>query len=699
MSLLPVAPPHVEQYNHIAVQYQPNLAYHYNKLSAAERIFIYYMFRASLPGNYILTDQIHRHAQEIKTIFEHIVAHAAILEKIDNLFVNQARIFLVFLATNHGHYFTKEDSHNKRTPAQLDLQAITAEKLMWALTHINYPNAQERVKALEKTLFDPDYEPTLTFANSIDLSAVNLYAPDVTDADYAALDPALKALLNAYCYKTESGKVTMQLYSTGDRYAQELSVAVYWLKKAQQQAQENPEFFDSYTVSSLENLIGFLETGDELLFKKHSIDWLRTNNKVDYTFGFIETYADPKSARGMFQAEATIKTIDINSLALLLPDIERQLPFPDAYKRETLSTDTVFIPNASINVQAFGTGELGPLKQVAAYCLPNYEDIRATHGSKQIIYHIDRSIGSLLNADLDLKLSYSQPQVAWLKTYDPEHTFVSTLDNIQTILHETIGHASGKLAMHTFVPGDNFVVEQKQYSIGDKLPVTHTNLREFLAGFDHTIEELRAEIIALYVSIFHLDELKSSGLLKDIPSHIADNDIIEWFILVMAYAGLKRFIRQSDNASDISGDHARANNTITNYLLKKEALVLHYTQKTINGTHYTVPCLHITNITRAKEIIKELMIRVQAIKSTGDTIQARYLISAYGIPLWDHKAFHAVKANNKAIVGTIKAIATIYPIYKPVYNQDNILTDIHAYWPATIFEQHDSYIKLALLRK
>ena len=69
---LPNAPKTISIYNEILVQYPQNLAPLWNGLKAEERVFIYYLWRAALPGNRILIDQIHRHGLEMRDIFRSI---------------------------------------------------------------------------------------------------------------------------------------------------------------------------------------------------------------------------------------------------------------------------------------------------------------------------------------------------------------------------------------------------------------------------------------------------------------------------------------------------------------------------------------------------------------------------------------------------------------------------------------------------
>lgn len=321
-------------------------------------------------------------------------------------------------------------------------------------------HAQE-LDTIDSSLFDQACEHTICIPNSIEESAVNIYAPDFTETDYNALPAHERAHLNAYfCVTEDNGqrKPTVQRYKVGGKYSDELSVASHWIEKARDHALRYPNVFDAYIPESLTHLIEHVQTGCEDAFKKHCIAWTKTKSRLDYCFGFIEQYCDPKEFRGMFQAEVTIKSINMETLNQILPTIEARLPFPEKWKRTNLH-DLAAIPNASINSIAIGSGELGPLSIVAAYCLPNYPDIRAEHGSKQIIYQVGKGLGSALNPELYQQLTYLTEEAEWRAAHDPEQQLSADIWNVHCILHETLGHGSGRLDMHTFREGDPLTIE------------------------------------------------------------------------------------------------------------------------------------------------------------------------------------------------------------------------------------------------
>ncbi len=670
---LPPPPPPITTYNEIAIQYAPNISDLWNSLAKSERVMLYFLQRASMVGNRITAGQRHRDALEITQLFEEIVNNAS---KFSNDFVKDAQTYLVYLWTNHGQYFAREHENEKRSPKRLGLSALTPQSLTGALSTLAHTDAKEVVARLHDSIFSAQVEPTVVVPNNIAASAGNIYSHDFTEQHYQQVPVHERTQLNAYFAVGSDGKPTRTLYKVGGMYGEELAVAVSWLKQAHKHAEKNQKHFDKHFAKSLEYLIAYLESGDEELFKKHSLEWLKTNSRIDYNFGFIETYEDPKSYRGSFQAEATIKTFDLGKLSALLPSFEGTFPFPDEFKRDTSATTS--IPNASMNTKVFGFGHLGPMFITAAYCLPNYEEIRAKNGSKQIIYQSDKSIGERRKPELSRALFNLKDDAAWLAANDPENKMSRDIWDLQCILHETLGHGSGKLATHA-----------------SGTVVTSANLKEYLVGFEQTMEEMRAEIIALYVSVMHIEELAKAGFMTQWLEKLGKEGLQRRLICGMTNTALRRLYQLSDDAKEVAGDHARANVTITTYLCEGRGLEMAQEELEAEGKSYTVLTARVTDLEKVKAGITELMQEVQRIKSTGDGDAAKNLVTQYGTPLNKHY-YNVMKENIRAISGDVKATAHIFPHFEPVLDKKGKIVEVSAVWPKDIFEQHFSYAENAL---
>lgn len=679
----------------IAFQANPSVPDLWNSLSPQERIFVYYLYRASIPGNRIFADQTHRDAVELTDLFLNILQNKKQLEIAAPAnfpvadFIDDVQTYLTYLFAHHGQYFIREYENHKRTPLRIGLSVLTPERLREALSYVGVDNAAAVVARLHDSIFTETVEPTLTVEGDISASAVNLYSKDFTHADFDRLNQADRSAINArMSVELRNGKrvLMVERYAIGQRYDKELSVAHAWLDKARLHALEHPSYFDKHIPASLGLLLQYLETGDEELFKQFSIEWLQTKSRIDFNFGFIEVYSDPMQYRGAFEADVTVKVADMSVINQMLPSLEQQLPFPSAMKRMPVN-GTLVMPNASVNAKIFASGDAGPVKSTAAYCLPNYAEIRSDYGSKQIMYQQGKGLGELVNPVLARDLFTIREQVNWLNLNDPEGLLNHIIWDVLVLLHETLGHGSGRLTEHQFVAEDNLQVDGIQHAVGDILPVTSENIVTFFGGYDSALEELRADIISLYVSIYHVHELAAIGLFKDWPERIGVDALIDQIILHMAQDGLRRLVTQADDAQEITQAHARANTAITNYLLDNGGLDLVEELYVHEGQNYIVVGVRIVNRDQAIKAIKDLTIEIQRIKSTADGVALARFMKQYGTCVRYPQYIKTLKQNREAVQGKLKEVAELYPDYTPVYDEKGVITDVAASWPTSFLEQ------------
>jgi dipeptidyl-peptidase-3 len=668
----------------------------WNSLTTHERIFVYYLYRASIPGNRIFADQTHRDAVELTDLCTMLytrkdeLAQQAPADFPVELFIKDLEIYLTYLYAHHGQYFIREYEHHKRTPARIGLSVLTPERLVQALALVGIQGAPALIARLHESIFNVENEPTLTVEGDIAVSAVNLYSPDFTAADFEQLSPADRSIINArMSVVQQDGKRVpyVERYGIGQRYDQELSTAHVWLDKARMHALANPELFDEHIPASLALLLKYLETCDEAYFKKFSIEWLQTKSRIDFNFGFVEVYSDPMQYRGAFEADVTVKVADMTVINKMLPSLEQQLPFPSSMKRVPVN-GVLAMPNASVNAKLFASGDAGPVKSTAAYCLPNYAEIRSEHGSKQIMYQQGKGLGELVNPVLARDLFTIKEQVAWLDQHDAEGVLHHIIWDVLVLLHETLGHGSGRLAEHLFTAEDHLEIDGVGYNVGDRVAVTSENIVTFFGGYDSALEELRADIISLYVSIYHVQELAAIGLFKDWPERIGFDSLVDQIILHMAQDGVRRLITQADDAQEITQAHARANTAITNYLLDHGGVALVEEQYLHDNHSYTVVGVRLLDRHQAIRVIKELTIEIQRIKSTADGVALESFMKRYGTCVRYPQYIKTLKENRKAVQGELKEVAELYPDYKPVYDEKGVIIDIEAAWPTSFLEQH-----------
>lgn len=660
----------------------------FNSLTTQEKIFVYFLFRAALPFNNIARDQNHRYSNEIIQMFEYIYTNK---NNVNPELLKEIKTYLVYLWVNHGVYFMREHSNNKRTPNKLGMTHLTETNLRNLLLKLNYRSTFEHLMPI---IFDDSVDSELVVDGSIDKSGNNYYGPGFTQKHYDSLSDADKNRINAYPELDKNGNVHVRYHSVNDKYGKELTVTVFWLKQALKHAKLYPANFDEHIIKSLALLIEYFETGDENKFKEHSVEWLKTNSRLDYTMGFIEQYHDPMGVRGEACGEVTVKTISMEKLNPVLLEIEKRLPIPNEFKKLEGSTT---IMNVSSNKILHSAGHNGPQVITAAYCLPNYNDIRSEVGSKQILYKLPKSVESSLNPDLAKEFRTKRRKL-FVEKYDPNDDLYEDLWDAQVLLHETIGHSSGALDTHTFTSGENLTIQGKTYKVGDTLKITDGNYAEFIKEDSSSLEELRAEINALYMSIAEMDVLDREGVFKDWVKKIGKEELKKECIIEMCRHSFRRYLSQGENMTDITGAHARANVVITNYLLEGGGIKIIDEVKNIDGNDYHLLDIEVIDSNKAFKSIVDLLQTVQRIKSTGDTNGCKKLFEKYvkyPIDLNKAKLYRSyMLANKQKLVGNIKATSRLYPNYVPILQDGNVV-DVISY-DMDIFEQNFHYRTLML---
>ena len=649
-------------YNEIYIKDEsPVIAPLVQSLTQEERTFIYYMTRALKPFNRIYRDQSHRSNNIVIHLFEHLYQQC-----LDPKIKVELETYLVYLWTNHGIYYHRD--HSKKCVTKVT--SLTKDQLRTLIQEskfnddcICHPDFIENLLAL---ICDPEVDATFVVDSSIEKSCNNYYGKGFTEEDYKTFPAEVTSRINAYFYK-DNGVPCVIYHGINGKYSDELKESVSWLQKALEHAKQHP-CFDSHTVRSLQLLIEYFETGDEEKFREHCIEWLQCTSRVGYTLGFVENYEDPKGIRGHAGGDITVRTVDMEKIQPILLQIEDSLPVDPEFKRTNKNNTKM---NVSIARLVYGTGDYGPTVQTAAYCLPNYEDIREKYGSRQIIYKTPESIDRLLNPELSREMVSYQRRKFNTK-YDPKEELFDDLWNVQVLLHETLGHASGKLYQHTFVADDlTFTIGGKTYQVGDTIGVTASNLAEFISMDQSSLEELRAEINALYISLHEMDILNQYGLFKDWVTKLGKDRLRKQIICEMCMHMFRRYSTQPKDMTTIKGAHARANVTISNFLLESGAIKIIDDARTdiVDGETLHFVDVQVVDSYLAFQKIKELVRLIQRIKSTGDGIGCKRLFekyTQYPVTIEDAKKYRQYRVTNREkLIGKITSTAIIYPEYQP----------------------------------
>lgn len=601
----------IEKYGTVAI-YPDTIRNILSDLHDNEKLFVYYMSEASKPFTKMYIDQNCKYNFKLIQLFYMFYRNKSKFGEQFNLDVDK---YLAYLLVNSGMRNELEDI--KVTPIDLGLDSLTEENIYNSILLIT--NSLEYHQCVEY-LFNFD-KVKGTVDDSITESGNDYYDEKFTDKMFVDL-PQSKKHINSY-YSVKDGNPVVSLYSVNDKFSKELTTTCHNLQKALDIAKENPELFDEHTVNSLSDLIKFFETGDEEYFRSHSKHWLKIKSKIQYTMGFIEVYKDPKSIIGEASAEVTVRK-NLDKLNPVLLELEKNLPIDNNHRRDILSSSVM---NVSLNKILFGAGAYGPVRLLAAYCLPNYDDIRAEVGSKQVIYEMEKS--KVLNKSLVDKFR-TKSQKEFMEKYDPEDLIDEDIWNLQVILHETVGHASGKLFERTVTKYDVSILGDS-VKVGDILKVDEFVFNKLIQSDKSSLEELRAEINALYMSVFEVKTLQENGMYNGWYEKLGEVKLKEKCIVNMVQTALRRYTSQVENFTSVIGAHARANVLIMNYLIENNAVKINEEVVNHEDKDYNVYEIVVTDLEKACEKIKELVGIVQSVKSTADGERCKLMFDKYTI--------------------------------------------------------------------
>ncbi len=598
----------------------------FEALSAREKRFLYLMSRAAIAGNGIAFQQSHRDADDIVRLLEACFVHA---EGLDPSVRDALHEYLKLVWIHHGQYH--HHTHHKFTPPRLTPATLAVAAQHASSRGANLPlRAGETVDAmlarLQRSIFDPEHEPVQTNQSSgVDIvatSAVNYYDRGVTKADVDALTEWRERINVRFAVR--DGRVVPKVFRIGGVFGPELETVSHFVRLALPHAENDEQ------RAAIRSLLEFYATGDERFFREHMIHWLKSDARVDYLSGFIESYLDPRGVIAQFEANAGFRAGGglIEKIAENAPYFEAKMPWPDAYKRTDVSRPVATIVNVVVE-----TGDAGPVSP-AAYNLPNYNDIRRDHGSKNVILHnventrtdgLEQAVVNefFLPEYRDAVLALSHSLTRPLKVY----------------LHEIIGHGSGR----------------PDPALGSMDP------RARLARVYSALEEARADLVALY----HIGDSKLAEIgayepaMRDLVVETAFVSYLQgWMARMDRVEGLE--VREA---------HDRGHHAILMWLVRGGERGRDYGVEVIavDGDYF----VRVTDIDRAHEGVGELLSRLQVIKSNGDAEAAHRIFDDFGTRL--EPAWKANIAARRERLKLPKLKAFVFPHLIPVLRGDEIV--------------------------
>jgi hypothetical protein len=209
----------------------------------------------------------------------------------------------------------------------------------------------------------------------------NFYPPDMTKEEFeaacAASEDGGAALKSPYTMVRRRADRTLEAIAYHSIFAKQVDLAAAELRKAAALAA------DPALRRYLELRAEALRSSD---YRASDLAWLDVeNNDVDIVIGPIENYEDQLfNHKTAFEAFVLIRDRDwsqrLARYAALLPELQRSLPVPDAYKREQPGTDS----DLGAYDVVYYAGDANAGAKTIAINLPNDEQVQLEKGTRRL---------------------------------------------------------------------------------------------------------------------------------------------------------------------------------------------------------------------------------------------------------------------------------------------------------------------------
>ncbi len=580
----------------------------FDQLPLQEKLYAYYLYRASIAGRDISFDQRHRHALEIRRLLDLVLSHQDKLKEADLIAIYRyAKLFWL----NNGSYHLRT---GQRIQPGFNLEDLTQMITAAGITGADVSNVGTSLDRVAWYLFTPEAEPRITekrppeggdlLLDSYD----NFYGLDVSMKDLSGfvekypgnstlvkVDGALREDVwragtwtpgpTTVTETIRGRKVTRKVDAPmpkdavpAGRYAKELTEVIGWLNKASQVAP------GAVQRDYLQAVIKALQTGDPIAMDEAWRIWVNLDADVDVILGFVESYLDPRGQKGEYEGLVMFKDHKVgrilSELAYLAPEMEERAPWLDTYKNRNVRP-----PLANAMVVLNAVGGAGPNVPLGIN-LPNSPALREKTGSKSVI---------LTNVVAAVQKEGAEPLLR--EFAPPEEVELAVANSLEvavlgTALHEVVGHGSGRVS-----PGL------------DRDPSWY--LRQYYS----VIEEARAEAGAVYFAgdpaLLRQGVASSSAISDESLRGLVRKDLMQ----------LRRVPKDVTTLSDA---HMMAQHLLGSYLKKNCKCTA--TGKGNGKTYVTIKDLGLARATLGK-----LLAELQRIKSEGDFAAAEALVNEYAI--------------------------------------------------------------------
>ena len=607
----------------------------WDDLKPQQRVYAYHLSQAGLAGRDIMWDCNYRHNLEIRKALEAILSSDANVDHESQQYADfEVYAKRVFFANGIHHHYS-----NKKFAADFD-----QEWFLSVLDALEITLSEESQRAI----FDPEFDAKkVNRADGVDLllaSAVNFYAPDITQAEAEAFyatkvdadpDRPVSHGLNSRLSRDESGEIYEEVFSARGRYANSINEIIGHLEKAKNVAENEDQ------ATALKLLIEYYETGDLTKWDDYNIAWVKTTGgDVDYINGFVEVYNDPMGYRGSYETVVQVKDFDASERMAVVADnvqwFEDHSPIMDDHKKESV----VGVSYKIVTV-AGEAGDASPSTPIGVN-LPNANWIRVEHGSKSVsLGNIEDAYHSSAGKGMAQEFGFSTMHNERAEKYGELGS------KMHTALHEVVGHASGKINPGVGTP------------------------KQTMKNYSSTLEEARADLVALYFILD--DKMQEIGLMENKEPGYAEYDNY-------MSNGMMLQLRRILPGDDIEEDHMRNRQLVASWAFERGGEENVVERKVIDGKTYFV----VNDYEKLRGYFGELLREIQRIKSEGDFEAGRNLVETYGVKV--DQELHAEVLRRSEPLNLAPYSGFVNPEMVPVFEGDSIV-DIAVEYPMDFLGQ------------
>lgn len=615
----------------------------FEDLTLKQKLYIYYLAKATLCGRDIVTDQFGRHnlliRKTLEAVYENFVGDRT-SHDFQSMTVYLKRVW--FSNGIHHHYGCEKFVPDFSEPFFIEAvrqvgadklplaEGQTVDRLLDELCPVIFNPSVQAKRVNQKDGDDLVKTSACNYYENLSQKEVeNFYASMRNPEDLTPISYGLNSTLR----KHADGTIHEDVWKEGGLYGHAIKHIVNWLEKAAEVA-ENPQ-----QTKIINLLISYYRTGDLHVFDQYSIEWLKEQEgRIDFINGFIEVYGDPLGIKASWEGIVTYKDLVATRRTQTISQnaqwFEDHSPVDPRFRKTKVVGVT-----ANVVCSAMLGGDEYPSTAIGIN-LPNADWIRASHGSKSI------TIGNLThaynqaargNGFLDEYVIDDATRALILKYGD-------LCDDLHTDLHECLGHGSGQL-----LPGVS---------------------ADALEAYGSTIEEARADLFGLYyIADAKLVEL---GLVPD-----ADAYRSQYYTYLMN--GLMTQLTRIKPGHEIEEAHMRNRALVARWTLANYPSALSLTQR--DGKTY----LQVNDYELLRQAFATLLAEIQRIKSEGDFDGARSMVEHYAIHV--DSVLHEEMLERYAKLGIAPYKGFLNPHMTLEQSADGTITDVRLDYSETYEHQ------------